>query len=194
MADTAQRRSPLDQLDPTAWSGLNGVSLREERFLSQVNLRVNAASAVGGRVARVLGIDLPVESNTTSTDGARHVLWLGPDEWLVVAPDGDAAAIEMTVHEALSPDWGSVVDVSANRTVIEVSGSRARELLSKGCSLDLHPRTFRPGMCAQTLLAKTAVILWQSDDVPTFNILVRASFATYLADWLTDAAAEYRQT
>ena len=63
-------------------------------------------------------------------------------------------------------------------------------MLAKGCSLDLHPRSFQPGMCAQTLLAKTAVILWQTDDAPTLKVFVRASFAAHLARWLADASVE----
>jgi sarcosine oxidase subunit gamma len=81
--------------------------------------------------------------------------------------------------------------VSANRAVVELSGPHTRALLAKGCSLDLHPRSFRPGMCAQTLLAKTAVILWQTDDAPTFKVFVRASFAAHLARWLADASVEF---
>ena len=64
---------------------------------------------------------------------------------------------------------------------------RRRIALAAGCALDLHPRMFRAGCCAQTLLAKVPVILDQLDGSPTFHVLVRASFAAYLADWLVDA-------
>jgi len=155
---------------------------------SQVNVR--ASGEVAARVGLALGLVLPVEPNTVATRGQRSVLWLGPDEWLVVDGSTRADDIETTVRQAFAPDWGSVVDVSANRTVVELSGTHARDVLSRGCSLDLHPRSFRPGMCAQTLLAKTAVILWQTDDTPTFKVFVRASFAAHLARWLTDAAVD----
>ena len=155
---------------------------------SQVNVR--ASGEVAARVSHALGLVLPAEPNTVSTNGQRSVLWLGPDEWLVVDGATPADEIEASVHQAFAPDWGSVVDVSANRTVVELSGPQARDVLSRGCSLDLHPRSFRPGMCAQTLLAKTAVILWQTDDAPTFKVFVRASFAAYLARWLADASVD----
>ena len=157
-------------------------------LLSQVNVR--AAGDVAARVGRALGAALPVEPNTVATVGERSILWLGPDEWLVVDGPDLAAEIEARVRDAFEPDWGSVVDVSANRTVVELTGPHTRDLLARGCSLDLHPRTFGPGRCAQTLLAQTAVILWQTDDTPTFRILVRASFAAHLARWLADAAVE----
>lgn len=162
----------------------------EGRLLSQVNLRVDASADVGARVGRALGVALPVAPNTVSTSGERSIVWLGPDEWLVVDSASEAVEIEASVRRAFEPDWGSVVDVSANRSAVVLSGARARATLAKGCSLDLHPRSFRSGLCAQTLLAKTAVILWQTDEAPTFRILVRTSFAAHLARWLEDATPE----
>ena len=82
--------------------------------------------------------------------------------------------------------------MSANRTVLELAGPRAREVLTKGCSLDLHPRAFGPGRCAQTALARTQVILEAAPrphGLPA-SPLVRRSFAAYLAAWLLDATAE----
>ena len=114
----------------------------------------------------------PVEPNTVRGDA----IWLGPDEWLVVGPDGG---------DVLPDEPGaSIVDVSANRTTIEVRG---RDLLEHGCTIDLHPRAFHAGRCAQTTVARTQVILWQTSDDPVYRLLVRASFAAYLADWLVDA-------
>ncbi|PBC49169.1 sarcosine oxidase subunit gamma, partial [Rhodococcus sp. ACS1] len=68
----------------------------------------------------------------------------------------------------------------------------ARDILAKGCSIDLHPTVFRPGTAVQTMLGLAGVILTALDDTGTdYRILVRASFARYLAAWLIDAAEEY---
>jgi sarcosine oxidase subunit gamma len=155
-------------------------------YVTQVNVR--ASEAVAARVGQALGMALPMEPNTVNTRDGRSALWLGPDEWLIVDAPGRVAEIETLVREVLAPDWGSVVDVSANRVVFELSGPSARDVLAQGCPLDLHPRQFGAGRCAQTLLARTAVILWQIDAAPTYRILVRASFAAHLARWLADAA------
>ena len=53
---------------------------------------------------------------------------------------------------------------SANRVPIELGGARRFELLSKGCSLDLDPRSWGTGRCAQTLLARVPVILHERED------------------------------
>jgi sarcosine oxidase subunit gamma len=76
--------------------------------------------------------------------------------------------------------------------VIEVAGSDARLLLAKGCSVDLHPRAFEPGRCAQTNLARAQVVLLARTPEPAYWVFARASFAEYVAEWLLDASAEYR--
>ncbi len=158
------RRSPL--------AGRGDV--REIPFLTMVNVRTAATA--------LLGVPLP-GPNRVASAGRRAILWLGPDEYLVVGPDGDGVLGELAGE--------SVVDVSANRTTIELAGPHARDILEKGMSIDLHPRAFGPGRCAQTLLARAQVILRQVDDEPTYHVLVRGSFAPYLAAWLADAASEF---
>jgi sarcosine oxidase subunit gamma len=156
------RRSPLAGRD----------DVRELPFLTMINVRTSGDT--------LLGVPVP-GPNRVTTVGERAILWLGPDEYLVVAPDGDAVS-DVTGE--------SVVDVSANRTTIELSGPHARDVLEKGMSIDLHPRSFGPGHCAQTLLARAQVIVRQVGDEPTYHVLVRGSFAPYLADWLADASKE----
>jgi sarcosine oxidase, subunit gamma len=112
-------------------------------------------------------------------------LQLGPDEWLVVGAPGE----ERVIAAQLDGERNQVVDLTASRTVIELAGPSAGELLAKGCGLDLHPRAFPPGRCAATLLARTGVILHLIDAAPTWRVFVRASYARYLRDWLIAAAA-----
>ena len=87
----------------------------------------------------------------------------------------------------------SVVDVSAQRTTLRLRGEHVRDLLSGGCAIDLHPRVFARCAAAQTLLGQAGVVLMALDDTGThYQVLVRSSFAGYLASWLLDAATEYR--
>ena len=175
------------------------VGLRELPLLAQVGVRLHDAPGAPPRragspagaaaVAAALGFELPGLPNTTTGDGACDALWLGPDEWLVVGPAGEAEALEARLAAALPRELGSVVGLSANRTALELRGPHARDVLAAGCSLDLHPRAFGPGRCAQTLLARAPVILHQTADEPVFRLFVRGSLAGYLADWLLDAAA-----
>ncbi|MFI9844617.1 sarcosine oxidase subunit gamma [Nonomuraea sp. NPDC051941] len=175
-----ERRSPAGAFAGRFEAASRGgaLTLREIPFLTHVNVRVPPGTD--------LGVPLPVEPNTAVTSGEVTAAWLGPDEWLVIAPPGYRPEL---LRKELGERHGSIVDVSAQRTTLFVGGPRARDLLAHGCALDLHPRAFGPGRCAQTMLARAQVVLVPRED--GFLVLVRSSFAAYLAEWLLDAAAEY---
>jgi sarcosine oxidase subunit gamma len=166
------RRSPLADVELPA-------GLREVPFRAQVNLRCSLPGLPG--------------PGTSARDGDRTTLWLGPDEWLVLGPDGTQEEIERDLRAAIAADggWGAVTDVSAQRTTLELDAPDARDVLAKGCSLDLHPRAFGPGRCAQTDVARANVILHQTGERPTYELLVAGSFAAYLATWLADAMDQH---
>jgi sarcosine oxidase, subunit gamma len=165
------------------------LTIRELPFVSQVSLRADPSDAdLMQRLASALGFELPVVPNTVASREERRALWLGPDEWLVVGPDRQQEAVEQSLRSGLDDALGSIVDVSANRTVLEIGGPKAPELLAYGVSIDLDPRSFGSYRCAQTLLAKTQVIIERRDE-SAFHIFTRISFACYLADFLLDAAA-----
>jgi len=119
------------------------------------------------------------EPNTVTTWNGRDVLWLGPDEWLVVGEQGTEDAIRRELEDAFAGRHHSVVDVGANRTVFDLTDGL--DLLSNSCGLDLHSSRWRPGMCAQTLFAQAQVILHQRD-VRTTRIFVRPSFADHVRE------------
>jgi sarcosine oxidase, subunit gamma len=187
----AVRRSSLadykDRFAALAVASGGELSIREVPFLSQVNLRADPNDAdLMQRLAAALGFPLPVAPNTVTSRDDRRTIWLGPDEWLVVGPDGQQEALEQALRNGLNGAFGSIVDVSANRTQLEIRGPRAGELLARSIAIDLDARSFGPGRCAQTLLAKAQVILERRDE-SAFLVYPRTSFASYVADWLLDS-------
>jgi sarcosine oxidase subunit gamma len=189
----ALRRSPLAlaggrHAGVAAATG-GAVTLAEVPFLAQLNLRLDPKGPAADAVGLELGAPLPTGPGTT-TSGDVTVVWLGPDEWLVVGPPGAERDLEDRLRSAIGAEHASVVDVSAQRTTLHLTGPRARDLLAMGCALDLHPRVFGEGACAQTTLARAQVVL-VGRDAGAFWLLVRASFAAYLVDWLIDASLEF---
>lgn len=176
-------------------SAPHAVRLTEIAFKTQVGLRVDPKSSAAERISTAIGGMLPNQPDSAVQTGELLVLALGPDEWLLVGREGTAPLVQDTLTTALGEDHGAVVDVSAQRTIIEVSGPKARELLNQGCALDLHPRAFGENRCAQTLLARAGVtVVCRDAELPSFWLLVRSSFARYTADWLADAATEFTAT
>lgn len=172
--------------------GTDGVQLSEIALPAQINLRGDAGEAAFRRgVQSDFGLELAIQANTFTRNGALRCLWLGPDEWLIVDPKGSAEDLVGRLHGALAGQHVSVIDVTAAHAVLRLTGKHAREVLAKACPLDLHPRAFRPGQCAQSNFARTQAIIALDDDAPLFHLFVRRSFAEYLAQWLLDAMGEY---
>lgn len=192
MAETLTATSPLEgvsdrftQLPPT-------VKLSEEPFVAMVDLRADPDGPAATQAAAILGLELPTTPSTYVTNDTLTAIWMGPDEWLITGGTRSAATLETQLRTAVSEDGGAAIDVSAQRTTLRLSGPDARDVLAKGCSLDLHPKVFTKGTAAQTMLGLAGVVLIALDDAGTdYRILVRASFARYLADWLIDAAEEF---
>ena len=193
MTASPERRSPLDGWSDrfsAASTARDCFAIREVPFLAQIALRGDGADPnFRARAAEALGFALPT-ANSWSGSIAGSALWLGPEEWLIVAEGEHSETLEQALREKLRGHHHSLVDVSANRTAVEIAGTDARIVLAKGMPLDLHASSFPVSALAQSLLAKAQVILQSLDERPTFRIFVRPSFAGYLAEWLLDAAAE----
>jgi sarcosine oxidase subunit gamma len=158
------------------------VSLTELAPARQIGVRLRLPFP-----AYLAGLPLPLVANRVAAMGTVRVLWLGPDEWLVVA-EGDAPDLLPRLERAVTGRRATVTDLSSSRSILQLGGNRARELLEAGCGLDLHPRVFGPGSCAQTLLVGVPVILDPLGEAPHYRVLVRRSVARWLIDWLIDAA------
>jgi len=158
------------------------VELRELRPMRQVGLRLRPPFP-----ADLAGLPLPHAANRVAVSGAVRVLWLGPDEWLVVA-DGDAPDLLPRLANATAGRRAALGDLSSSCAVLQLAGSHSGQLLEAGCGLDLHPRAFAAEQCAQTLVARVPAILDQVSDAPVYRLLVRRSYAAWLVDWLADAA------
>jgi methylglutamate dehydrogenase subunit D len=134
----------------------------------------------GGRADRSAGERMP---------GVR-LLQVGPERWLVVDHrdrlEGLAASL------AGAADAGFVVtDLSQARTVLRIAGRQARDVLAKGCALDLHPGVFPVGSCAATSVAGLAAVLVAVNGTPTYDLHVARTCGQYVWEWTCEAAAEY---
>lgn len=87
----------------------------------------------------------------------------------------------------LAGQFASAVDNSSGSTVLEIGGERVRDVIARGCPLDLHPKGFAPGQCAQSHFFKASMVLVPTG-AETYEIVVRRSFADYFCRILLDAA------
>ena len=186
---------------PLAWSyhktGRPAVSqnsrvvLRERAMLGHLILR-GGAIVLDEAVRQVLGFGLPGRPNTLTHDdgGERSIQWLSPDEWLLVVPGGEEFALEGKLREVLGNAHYAIVNVSGGQTLIELEGEKARELLMKSTSCDVHPDAFPVGRGVTAVFAKASLILRRPSE-ERWELVLRRSFADYCYRWILDAGEEY---
>lgn len=177
MADAVQRIYAFDRYftQPRGTVPSAGVTIGARRPATMWSVRAKTAPGV-------FGIALPAAPNTAVGNDDARALWLGPDEWLVVS-SRSLAAPEAAADVTLT-------DVGHGRAALRLSGRKVRDMLAKGCALDLDPRVFPPNACAQTSIAKINVLLDRvGQDV--FDLYCSRSYAGSMWHWLTESAAEF---
>lgn len=168
--------------------GRPGIVITELAHLGKINLRggTNMVPVIRNHT----GCDTLPDNNRVVTVGDRHLVWLGPDEYLLLCEAGR----EEDILGRLLLDFDSIHAAATNVTdslcALDIRGSAVRQVLAKGCALDLHPRVFATGQCAQTYLSHAAVTLLATD-ANRFLLVCRTSFASYVVDWLEDAGLEF---
>ena len=191
-------RSPFgDLLKPGrhgARDGAAGVTLSERSGLALCVISAGAGKAneVAAKVRSVTGLDLPMGPKRVSKDGFA-LIGTALGQWLAVAGGKGALPLLAKLAVALK-GLATIVDQSNGKAVLRITGPRARDTLAKGCSLDLHPRVFKPGSAATTPVGLIDCQIWQVDERPTYDLAVPTSYAESLWFWLTASAAEYGYT
>jgi len=123
--------------------------------------------------------------------GEIRVLNIGPGEWYVVSDRLDGPALHERLARYLKEDGIAAADLTCGLKALRVEGPAARDLLTRGCGLDLHPEHFSAGRCTRTRFAQLPVIVHCPDAGRRFDLYVGRSYVEYLHSWLRDAAVEF---
>ncbi len=155
-------------------------------------LRLSLRGGPEALAAASAAIDLPLPEGAcrAASRGDRAVLWLGPDERLLLGAESAGAELTAALEHALRALPHSLVDVSHRQAAFEVRGRHAALALAAGCPLDLHPDAFPLGMCTRTVIAKAEIVLWRNGE-NRFHVEVARSLTAYLVRFLEEASREF---
>ena len=140
--------------------------------------------------AAPLGLRLPVVACRSASAGTIAALWLGPDEWLLLAPEAEGPGLLARLAAALEGLPHALVEVSHRQGAMLLGGARAAETLNAGCPLDFDPAAFPIGMCTRTVLGKAEVTLWRTG-ATAFRVEANRSFLPYVWRFLEEASREF---
>lgn len=147
---------------------------------------LRAASEDVSRLAAAWGAGLPTNPLGSLADEARTALRVGPDEWLLLSNDPNAAD---GLRDLGSPPPFSLVDISHRQLSFLLTGDRSGEVIGAGCPLDLSEEAFPTGRATRTLFGKAEVVLWHLGG-NSWRVEVWRSFAEYLHRRVRAAAAD----
>lgn len=150
---------------------------------------LRAGAAAAERFGHSCGEPLPA-FGCARIDSPALALCVRPSRWLLVAPRSAAAA------SARAASWGAgcgaqvaVTELSSALAAFIVAGPQLREMLARGCRLDLDARVFPPGTAAASVMVQVPVVLAA---LPRgMLLLTAASTAQHFAEWLDTAARPF---
>jgi methylglutamate dehydrogenase subunit D len=157
--------------------------------LATVACRKGQAAALNAAVREAYGVDLPASSRVAQGSKLNFIGY-GPGQWLAVSQSLANEALACDLSAKLQ-GLASISDQSGGRTVLRLSGSRARDVLAKGLPIDLDPRAFPLGSAATSAISHIGVQLWLLDDTRSYDIVIFRSLTESFWRWLTASAAEF---
>jgi sarcosine oxidase, subunit gamma len=156
----------------------NGVTLGELSFGLAWDVRGNPAqSSFVSEAERLLGVQLPLQPNTSAHRAGNTVLSLGPRAWLLVAGPASSPKRFNVTRLALNAVGGALFDVSASYVGWVIAGAAVARVLNRSCPLDFHPSLFPAGRCAQSVLGHINALFYRVDERPAFIVMVARSLA-----------------
>ncbi len=166
----------------------DAVTLAPAAPSARFTLRARAAAIAAA--AAPLGTGLPEVACRAATAGVVAALWLGPDEWLLLAPEAEGPALAARLAAALDGLPHALVDVGHRQGGLLLGGPAATEALNAGCPLDFDPDAFPIGMCTRTVLAKAEIVLWRLG-AESFRVEAARSFMPYVRQFLEEAGRAF---
>jgi len=131
-------------------------------------------------------LKFPEATMQVNSNKDTRILWSGPSNWLLVSTKKD---ILNSVQKICDDKNFAVTDLSHSRAIIELKGSNSKEVLKKGCPINLNE--FKVNNCANSVFhGITITIDMVSNDPETFRIFALRSFGESLYHSITDACLE----
>ncbi|MES0882320.1 sarcosine oxidase subunit gamma [Roseibium sp. SCP14] len=166
---------------------LSNVSILKATPITRLSFRAREVALKDAGAA--FGAALPVIPLASETADKRAALWMGPDEWTLLAPEDELKSVFDGIENKLSETPHALVDVSERSEAIIVSGEKAVWLLNTGIFIDLSVEAFPVGNVTRTVFHKSPVMIWRTGP-DTFVVEAWVSFMDYVAGLLVQSARE----
>ena len=176
---------PVNALGGARFDGL--VSITELPPQGMITLRGDLSDIKFDTAAKTVGGGTLPAQRRAEIHGARGLLWMSPDELLVLCPYAEVGQSLDTLHDLLSGVHALAVDVSDARASFELRGDGIREVLAKLSPADLSPEGLPVGELRRSRLAQVPAAFWLHSETRAQVICFR-SVADYVFNLLKTSA------
>jgi len=165
----------------------NLLQISEVKNLTIIQLVQYKKSKIQTSTIKVEDLDLPLESLKVTANKETRVLWNAPRTWLIIS---NKKNIINNIKDKCDHLNFAVTDISHSRAVIQIKGLQAKEVLKKGCPININE--IQVNNCAGTVFnGITVVVDFVNNNPDTFNLLALRSFSETFYHHITDAALEF---
>lgn len=194
MSEQASSWRRVGAWDGIAIPGRSGATDREPGVIVMPQHNLSAAFVIGHHgddaalekhFASAYGIEPPETPRVVSGNGL-DLVWSGPSQWLVLSRNP-----RMPSELAVALKGAAVSDQGDARAILRLEGARVRDALAKGCPIDLHPKAFRRGDTALTVIGGIGVQLWQAESEDALHVAIFRSMAGSFWSWFLPSAQEF---
>ena len=170
----------------------NGVTIEETILSGKINIRGKSSDKEFMKnIGSVLNLVLPIEPNVRIYNNNISIMWLGPNEWLVITPENEKDKIISLLESKLNPEKTAITDVSFNRTVLRLEGKQVFTLLSKFLVANLEKILETNFSVAQTIFLKIPVLFIRNNtnkEAISLDLHLNRSHAKYVYELLIDGS------
>ena len=170
----------------------NGVTIEELSLSGKINIRGKSSDKEFMKnIGSALNLVLPIEPNVRIFNNNVSIMWLGPNEWLVITPENEKDGIISLLKSNLNPQKTAITDVSFNRTILRLEGEKVFTLLSKFLVANLEKILKTNFSVAQTIFIKIPVLFVRNntDEEPTsLDLHLNRSHTKYVYELLVDGS------
>ena len=170
----------------------NGVTIEETILSGKINIRGKSSDKEFMKnIGSVLNLVLPIEPNVRIYNNNISIMWLGPNEWLVITPENEKDKIISLLESKLNPEKTAITDVSFNRTVLRLEGKQVFTLLSKFLVANLEKILETNFSVAQTIFLKIPILFIRNNtdkEATSLDLHLNRSHAKYVYELLVDGS------
>ena len=163
------------------------VQISEVKGLNIIQVVKYKSSKIEMKNFQIDGLEFPLQSSKVNSNKDTRIIWNAPGTWLIVSSKENISEI---IKEKCDNENFAITDISHSRAIIQIKGTLAREVLKKGCPINLN--NFEKNTSAGTVFHGITIVVDLINTNPdSFNLMCLRSFGETFYHHITDAALEF---